>query len=165
MKKLIILLAFILANFSSSSQDLDKYDLIFTIFETDSLVKYNFKNHRQFKKDYKEHSAINYSQDTIKEWGHYHIGFSDSLFSYHKMGEDCVEYFKITNITSKLTNCGKNIFYIIASNGCSNIFIKLIHEGDVCYMRLYYASFNNKVTGLFMKFNIMSNYLEPKVGY
>jgi hypothetical protein len=153
MKKLVVLVAFILANQLSISQDLDEYDLIFTTFETDSLVKYNFKNRREFKRDYREDSPIDYSKVT-KEWGHYHISFSDSFFSYHKMGEDFVEYFRITDKRWELTSDGKNCFYLTASNGCGNIFIKLIHEGDVCYMRLYWVS-DNKISGLFMQFNIL----------
>jgi hypothetical protein len=148
------ILSVILLILTSTTSDAQR---IYSNFESDSLFKYKFRSEREFRKDYKSWNFRKESKKTYKEYGHYHIGLDQYVFSYHKMGDEFDIKYNIIDFET-FGNDEFDIFYIYANNSCGDdIFIKMCYNKDpddyTCFLSLYYRDPNNgKVIGLYMKF-------------
>jgi len=130
---------------------------IYSNFESDSLFKYKFRSEREFRRDYKSWNFRKESKKTYKEYGHYHIGLNQYIFSYHKMGDEYDLKYNIIDFDA-FGDDELDIFYIYATNACGDdIFIKMCYNNDpndlICFLTIYYRDKSDgKPIGLYMKF-------------
>jgi hypothetical protein len=127
-------------------------------FETDSILKTEFRSNFLISRDYKSASRPRKSKRDRIEYEHYHVGLNlcDSTFTYYRVNENSFIEFKI-EIISEMDKDSFEITYLYCENKCGNVVnLKMVYNGENYSLSIYYIEpRTGKINRVYMEFSAM----------